>query len=143
MNIPKHLLARSKRLRRRQTAAECRLWSLLRDKKLGGYKFRRQHVLLNYIVDFFCFSENLIIELDGPIHNTQKVREYDHRREALLKANGYRILRFKNKEVFQEEAKVLSTILQALKENHQQVDFFSPLGKLSEQSSERGGDNLR
>jgi len=110
-------LVKSKRLRRKQTAAEYRLWSLLRGKKLGGYKFRRQHVILNYIVDFLCFSEKLIIELDGPIHNTQKAREYDQRREDLLKANGYRVLRFKNAEVFQDEEKVLSTILQTLNEN--------------------------
>ncbi len=117
MKIQDHLLRRSRALRRKQTPAENRLWSLLRGKKLGGYKFRRQHVILNYIVDFFCFSEKLIIELDGPIHNTQKAREYDQRREALLEANGYRILRFKNAEVFQNEEKVLSTILQALHEN--------------------------
>jgi len=117
MKIPRHLLVKSKRLRRKQTAAEYRLWSLLRGKKLGGYKFRRQHVILNYIVDFLCFSEKLIIELDGPIHNTQKAREYDQRREDLLKANGYRVLRFKNAEVFQDEEKVLSTILQTLNEN--------------------------
>ncbi len=118
MKIPSHLLRRSRALRRKQTAAEYRLWCLLRGKKLEGYKFRRQHVILNYIVDFFCFSEKLIVELDGPIHNTQKAKEYDQRREALLVANGYRILRFKNAEVFQNEEKVLSTILQALNENH-------------------------
>ena len=117
MKIPDHLVKRSRALRRKQTAAEYRLWSLLRGKKLGGYKIRRQHVLLNYIVDFFCFSEKLIIELDGPIHNTQKVREYDKRRQDLLIANGYRILRFKNADVFQNEAEVPSTILQALDEN--------------------------
>ncbi len=116
MKIPDYLLKRSRALRRRQTAAEYRLWCLLRGKKLGGYKFRRQHVILSYIVDFFCFSEKLIIELDGPIHNSQKAREYDQRREALLKANGYRILRFKNAELFQNEEKVLSTILSALNE---------------------------
>jgi len=118
MRIPRYMLARSKGLRRRQTPAENRLWFLLRGKKVGGYKFRRQHVILNYIVDFFCFSERLIIELDGPIHNTQKARDDDQRRENLLKANGYRVLRFKNAEVFQDEEKVLSTILQALNENH-------------------------
>ena len=118
MKIPDHLLKRSRALRRKQTAAEKRLWFLLRGKKLGGYKLRRQHVILNYIVDFFCFSEKLIIELDGPIHNSQKAKEYDQRREALLKANGYRILRFKNAEVFQNEEKVLSTILYTLNENN-------------------------
>lgn len=118
MSIKKHLLARSRKLRIRQTPAEKRLWFLLRGKKLGGYKIRRQHVILNYIVDFFCYSEKLIIELDGPIHNTQKAREYDQRRQNLLIANGYRILRFKNADVFQKEAEVLSTILQALDKNH-------------------------
>jgi len=118
MKIPDHMLKRSRALRRRQTAAEYRLWCLLRGKKLGGYKFRRQHVILNYNVDLFCFSEKLIVEVDGPIHDTQKAREYDQRREALLVANGYRILRFKNTEVFQKEEKVLSTILQALNENN-------------------------
>ncbi len=118
MKRPKHLLERSGRLRREQTPAETRMWSLLRNKQLDGYKIRRQHVLLNNIVDFYCHSEKLVIEFDGPIHNTQKVREYDQRREDLLKANGYRILRFKNSEVFQNVEKVLLIILQALNENN-------------------------
>lgn len=116
MKIPDHLLKRSRALRKTQTAAEYRLWTLLSGKKCGGYKFRRQHVILNYIVDFFCFSEKLIIELDGPIHSSRKAREYDQRRTDLLVANGYRILRFKNAEVFQNEKKVLLTILKALDE---------------------------
>ena len=114
MSIPKHLLGRSQKLRRDQTAAEHTLWTLLRGRKLGGYKFRRQHVLLNYIVDFLCLSEKLIVELDGPIHNTQKARQYDKRREALLKANGYRVLRFKNTEVFEKKDEVLVQILRSL-----------------------------
>jgi len=114
MTIPKHLLNRSRKLRKKQTPAENRLWSLLRNKQLGGYKFRRQHVLFSYIVDFYCHSGKLIVELDGPIHNSSSAKEYDKKREGWLVANGYRIIRFKNGEVFENEQKVLDKILEHL-----------------------------
>ena len=114
MPIKRHLLKRSQQLRKKQTAAENRLWSLLRDRQLGGYKFRRQHVLFSYIVDFFCYAENLIVELDGPIHKSSKSKEYDSKRDAFLKANGFRILRFTNKELFENEEDVLKEILREL-----------------------------
>lgn len=114
MTVPKHLLKRSKNLRRNQTPAENKLWSLIRNKQIGGYKFRRQHVLFSYIVDFYCHSEKLIVELDGPIHNSTKAREYDQKREAWLLANGYKIIRFKNAEIFENQEKVLQEILEHL-----------------------------
>ena len=114
MNSNSKMLQRRRDLRKQATPAERRLWSLLRNKQLGGFKFRRQHQILNYIVDFFCFSERLIVELDGPIHNSKTAREYDQRRDALLRANKYRILRFRNSEVFRDEKEVLNKILEEL-----------------------------
>ena len=114
MTVPKHLLNRSLKLRKKQTPAESKLWTLIRNKQLGGFKFRRQHVIFSYIVDFYCHSEKLVIELDGPIHNASKAREYDQKREAWLKANGYRMLRFKNAEIFEYEESVLKKILDHL-----------------------------
>ena len=75
-----------------------------------GLKFRRQHPLRLYIVDFYCHSIRLIVELDGNIHDRVDVKERDEQREAELRSWGYRILRFKNKEVLQNINKVLLTI---------------------------------
>ncbi len=92
-------------LRKNQTPAEKILWNLLRNRKFEGKKFLRQHPIVIkdssqpefYIVDFYCAEYKMIIELDGKIHDFQL--EYDQDREAVLKNLGYRIIRFKNKEL--------------------------------------------
>ena len=79
--------------------AECMLWYYLRNRRFSSLKFRRQVRLGGYIVDFICFSKNLIIELDGGQH-AEKF-EYDEKRSQWLNEQGYEVLRFWNNEVFE------------------------------------------
>jgi very-short-patch-repair endonuclease len=105
-----------RQLRREQTLAEKMLWLQLRDRKLLGYKFLRQHpILFNYlgkqrflVADFYCAAKRLVVELDGGIHTTQ--RDYDTVRELA----DLRIIRFNNEEVLSEIVKVLTAISAAL-----------------------------
>jgi very-short-patch-repair endonuclease len=85
------------RLRRDATEVEKRLWSVLRDRQLGGAKFRRQATLGRFVVDFLCIEARLIIELDGGQHSD----EVDAGRTAWLESNGYRVLRFWNSAVLE------------------------------------------
>ena len=89
--------AAAKRLRHEPTPAEVALWKRLRGRKLDGYKFRRQHPIGACIVDFYCASSKLVVEVDGPIHDDQ--RERDKSREKLLDEYGYRVMRIRNEEV--------------------------------------------
>ena len=100
-----------KRLRRASTEAEKKLWLHLRSAQLG-LKFRRQHELLGYIVDFVCPERRLIVELDGGQHAAQE--NYDQKRTAALNALGYRVLRFWNDEALRNTESVLAAITSAL-----------------------------
>ena len=99
-------------LRLNTTDSEKHLWFLLRAKRLNGYKFRRQHLIYPYIVDFICPQKKLIIELDGSQHAEQKI--YDEKRTDFLKSKGYKILRFWNNEVIENTEAVLVEILNYL-----------------------------
>lgn len=81
------------------TLAERIFWSELRSKKLLGYKFRRQVPIFNFIVDFYCYELNLIIEIDGPIHRDEQVISDDRKRDDIVQLNGYRVIRFPNHEI--------------------------------------------
>jgi very-short-patch-repair endonuclease len=74
-----HNIPAARRLRREQTSTEAALWAELRDRRLGGYKFRRQHAIQAYVLDFFCPATNCAIEIDGPIHDSpaQSMRDLD------------------------------------------------------------------
>jgi very-short-patch-repair endonuclease len=102
-------------MRANPTEAEKRLWSVLRDRRLAAHKFRRQQVIEPYIVDFVCFEERLIIEADGSQH---AYNEDDARRDAFLRAQGFRVLRFWNNEVLAQGGKVASAIYAALSFPH-------------------------
>ena len=102
---------RAKELRKAQTGAEQILWNNLRNRSLHGLKFRRQHPLGPYIVDFYCAQQRLIVELDGGIH--MKQGEADKQRASQLVAHGYRVLRFNNQEVESELEAVLERIAAA------------------------------
>jgi len=116
LNSPEtHWLAqRAIELREQQTPHEHALWQQLRAKRFSGYKFRRQQPLAGYIVDFVCFSQRLIVELDGGQH--AEATEYDVRRDAGLKRAGFRVLRFWNTEWATQQDAVLETIWRALQE---------------------------
>ncbi len=100
---------RARNLRQLSTDAERLLWRRLRDRQLAGLKFRRQHRLGNFIVDFVCLEQRLILELDGGQHAIQQ--QADAHREAFLMGLGYRVLRFWNNEVLGNLDGVLQTIV--------------------------------
>jgi very-short-patch-repair endonuclease len=103
-------------LRNHSTSAEAELWSILKSKNLDARKFRRQHSIGNYIVDFFCASEKLIIELDGHPHGEYNKIEKDINRDQYLEGLGFTILRFENRLVFQEPEFVRNEIKKCFKE---------------------------
>ncbi len=92
------------------TLAEAMLWSKLRGGRLHGLKFRRQHPLGTFILDFCCVTHRLVIEVDGGIHNQPAQAEHDAARTATLEAFGYRVLRFENREVMTNLSQVLRKI---------------------------------
>jgi very-short-patch-repair endonuclease len=104
-----------KRLRNGSTPAECRLWIKIKNRKLGGRKFRRQHSVGNFILDFYCPEEKLGIELDGQQHYTPEGKRKDKWREAIIASYGIRIIRFENRLVFKDLEYVLSEIKKCFK----------------------------
>lgn len=107
INAPS-LKNRRRNLRKRQTDAEYKLWQHLRNKQINGFKFYRQYSVGSYILDFYCPSKKLAIELDGSQHLTDE--EYDKRRTNYLNANGIEVTRFWDNEVLQETETVLEVI---------------------------------
>jgi len=120
----------ARRLRRDQTEAERRLWARLRDRQLGGAKFRRQHPIGRFITDFCCPEYGLVVELDGGQHATQM--EADRRRSEFLSQQGYRVLRFWDNEVMEDIEAVLEQVAAALKDPH-----LNPLPKIREREKTR------
>lgn len=96
-------------LRRDQTPAEQRIWSALRRKQLDGLRFRRQHPVGRFILDFYCAEHRLVVEVDGDTHASKT--EYDMERSAWLEAHGYHVLRFANSDVRENLEGVLESIL--------------------------------
>ena len=103
------LIEEAKRMRKEPTYAEAALWELLRDKKLGD-KFRRQHLIDYFIVDFVCLSKNLVIEVDGGYHSDPTQKEYDQQRTLYLNEKGFKVIRFTNEEVIGNTEVVLTKI---------------------------------
>jgi len=102
----------SKRLRRELTTEERRLWYLLRSRRFAHYKFRRQHPVGNYILDFVCCEARLAIELDGGQHDERE--EYDRQRTVWLNQKGWLVIRFWNNALWNNEDGVLEKILATL-----------------------------
>ncbi len=98
--------------RKAPTEAENVLWQALRNRKLGDYKFRRQHQIGTFIADFVCVSEKLVVEVDGGYHGTVEQKEFDEARTAYLNNVGFRVVRFSNQEVLKD----LSLVLEGLRE---------------------------
>ena len=105
---------RARGLRQAMTDAERKLWHHLRNRHLSDHKFRRQHEIDHYIVDFVCTDAMLVVELDGGQHAEQQ--EYDEHRTVHLRAKGYRVLRFWNNEALMKIESVLEVILAAAAE---------------------------
>ncbi len=109
----KELTDLARGLRRRETDAERKLWSHIRDRQIDGWKFKRQVAHGRYVLDFFCFEASLVIEVDGTQHADERV-EYDRGRTAYLEQGGLRVLRFWNSDVLDNINSVLETIYLAL-----------------------------
>jgi len=88
-----------KELRNNATISEKRLWKALQKSQLEGRKFRRQHSIGNYIADFYCPSERLIIEIDGAVHNNTINQDHDFKRTLYLESLNNKIIRFTNDEI--------------------------------------------
>ncbi|MEI6826907.1 MAG: endonuclease domain-containing protein [Desulfuromonadales bacterium] len=109
------LKSRRKELRNGSTPAEIKLWSMLQHSNLGGYKFRRQHSVGFYILDFYCPSVRLAVELDGDSHFTDDAIEYDRERTAYLNALNIKVVRFLNTDVYENLNGVCEKILEEIK----------------------------
>jgi very-short-patch-repair endonuclease len=118
----KHLLRKRQRLRNNLTLQEVILWSRLRRNQMG-YKFRRQHSIGNYIVDFYCPEKKIIIELDGHQHKREKDTRYDAKRTEYFKSLGIKVLRFWNNEINEN----LEGVILKIEENLQNPHLASPL----------------
>ena len=113
------LIEKAKENRNNPTEAEAALWSQLRNKQLDGYKFRQQHLIGDFIVDFVCLSKKLVIEVDGGIH--KETKEYDEERTKILADRGFEVLRFKNEEVLGD----IDVILEQVSNNLAQLKDYS------------------
>ena len=116
IHTKKYLEYYRRKLRNNSTPAEKYLWSHLKSKQLGGLRFQRQHSIRNYIVDFYCGSIGLIIELDGEIHKHPEAQQRDEMREQELVELGFTILRFENKMVFENLEHIFEWIRDVVKE---------------------------
>ncbi|MGH2637880.1 MAG: endonuclease domain-containing protein [Rhabdochlamydiaceae bacterium] len=121
----------ARNLRHVQTDAEAQLWRHLRNRQLGGFKFRRQYWIGNYIVDFVCVEHSLIVEIDGGQHAHEVIASQDQARTAFLEKQGFRVLRFWNNEVLGNTQSVLESILSVLQN-------ITPHPPLSPQRGEGG-----
>ena len=108
----KLIFERAKRLRNNVTNEEMILWGMVKHK-FPTIKFRRQHPVSNYIADFYCHSQKLIIEIDGSIHNIEEVKQNDEQRQKYLEDLGLRIIRFTNNEIRNN----LEIVIQAIEKN--------------------------
>ena len=131
-----NLLKLARELRTKQTDAEHLLWRLLRSRQFYGLKFRRQHPIAPYVLDFYCHEERLGIELDGGQHNEPDAKRRDQERTMFLESKGIQIIRFWNNEVLQETEAVLEQLYNAL------TPTLSPRARESEGAalSQRAGE---
>lgn len=109
------LIARAKWMRAHPTEAEKRLWSMLRNARIAAHRFRRQHILFPFIVDFACLPACLIVEADGSQHADSRD---DARRDFILRSRGFRVLRFWNNDVLTRSEDVAAAIYAALEDPH-------------------------
>ena len=105
--------ANARRLRRDQTLAEKTLWTLVRNRRLSGFKFLRQVAIDRYFADFVCEAAKVIVELDGPAHDGRE--EYDARRPETLELFGYIVVRFRNERVLADPGGTAEDLLAVLR----------------------------
>ncbi len=110
LNSSTESFAKAKELRQNQTSAEKILWLELKNSKCNGLKFRRQHPILSFVADFYCYSKKLVIEVDGSVHENEVSIERDKARTQELENFGIKVLRFTNEQVFFDIDNVLKKI---------------------------------
>ncbi len=108
------LLERAREMRMKATPAEAFAWELLRDRQFLGLKFRRQHQIGNYIADYYCHEKRLVVELDGPVHDSDEQRTSDKNRDGYLESLGMTVVRIKNQHLLQHTQEALNEIADAL-----------------------------
>ena len=118
---------RARALRRAATSAERKMWAGLRNRSLGGHKFVRQEPIGPYFADFVCREARLVVEIDGATHSTDCELAHDKVREDFLRAQGYRVVRFTNEEVYEQSDSVFDAILAALAERGERDRAPAPL----------------
>ncbi len=111
-------LDRAREMRQAPNDAEAAIWNALRDRRLRGFKFRRQQPLGNYIADFYCVDAKLVVELDGKAHANTK--EYDAERDAWLQSQGILVIRFSNEDVRKNLEALLESVWQKCVERSSQ-----------------------
>ena len=112
-STPAHMKERARELRKNSTIPERILWGMLRDRRLAGVKFRRQHCVGPYIVDFYCLSRRMVVELDGRSHDDRG--DYDRGRQDYLESvAGLHVIRVGNDDVLADPESVILAILKAL-----------------------------
>ena len=132
MNYSNHPATKEYRrlLRMTETPTERMLWKELKGKQLEGYRFRQQHGFGPYVLDFYCPSLRLCIELDGEIHTEDRVKQKDEERTIFLKENRIKVLRFRNEEVEQNINDVLERIkdyIRSINQGQEVVQTPNPL----------------
>ena len=110
------LTERARELRRCSNASERKIWYWLRHRYLGGHKFRRQHPVDNYVLDFYCSELKLCIEVDGQSHDTDETVLYDARRTRILNAYGVTVVRLRNEHIDEQPDGAWSLIVAAVDE---------------------------
>ncbi len=113
IKTPDYVIELAKDMRHKMTEAEERLWSAINKRQINGLKFRRQHPVYRYIIDFYCYERRLAIELDGKVHTRQK--ENDNYRDEFLKGIGIRTIRIRNEEVMNN----LNAVVEKIKHEFQ------------------------
>ena len=115
------IFRRANELRKSMTQAESILWERLRAGRLNNYHFRRQHPMFKYILDFYCHQFQLVIEVDGEVHQVKDQIQRDFGREEDLKSMGLKVIRFSNDFVLNETQEVLRIVLTEIEEIKSQV----------------------
>ncbi len=109
-NASAETISKARSLRKEMTPAERKLWNCLKHRQFHGLKFRRQHPIEIFIVDFYCHEKKLVIEVDGPVHKVKTHKEYDISRTAELEKFELTVLRFTNDEIMDQISEVLVKI---------------------------------
>jgi very-short-patch-repair endonuclease len=114
VHAPPPIRSHAREMRKEPTRSEDRLWSWLRDRRFGNYKFRRQHPVGDYILDFYCAELKICIELDGSVHDIDAVAEHDKARTRYLERQGISVLRLENEELIRDPDTVTDCIQWAI-----------------------------